>query len=199
MQPGRRTANGAIWIAVVAVAGMFPLTATLSWSQPSAANSTLPSMVTVGLTHAGTFDVIVRNNSNNPIAGSLVVVSLGSCGAKFCSTQPTGVTIHPGNQAWISTDASGRARISICGTLGAPCTATISADGVTLATVPAHNTVTPTKVQTSMTFSGSINSQAISYPATATLTVASGHFDAVATSIAASPAKKCKHHITTKH
>ncbi len=103
---------------------------------PSAANSTCPAKVTAAPDGNCCFDVIVRDVLNNPIAGSSVVVSFGSCPITFCPTQPAGVVVNvPASTARVFTDATGTAHMCICvSTQIASCTTSISADGVTLCT-----------------------------------------------------------------
>src|SRR5438046_2710486 len=55
---------------------------------PSSANSQLPAFVTISPTGVCCFDVLVRDGSNQPVAGSVVVVSFSACTSiTFCPNQ----------------------------------------------------------------------------------------------------------------
>jgi hypothetical protein len=109
---------------------------------PSPANSTCPSAATLGPDGKCCFDVIVRDQANNPISGSVVVVEFGSCALAFCANQPLGVVVNAGaNTARVVTDASGQAHVCVCVSNQPPlCTATLSADGIQLcANIPTQS------------------------------------------------------------
>lgn len=121
---------------VLALLGGAAGTSRAQFQVPSPSACSVPAFVTT--TSGGTdyFQVIVRDQSNTPIAGSTVVVDFNTCGASLCASQPPGQTLN-GNKIIVTTNASGVALFSICGTLsGPPCTTTISADGTTLGNRP---------------------------------------------------------------
>ena len=111
---------------------------TKTGSVPSPADSDCP--VAIGLANDGSscFSVVVRDFAHNPIAGSTVAIDFGSCLLEFCPTQPPGVTIV-GSTVSSVTDGAGGAAFCICACVNQSCTATISADGVTLCSVPVNH------------------------------------------------------------
>ena len=102
---------------------------------PSPSTSTCPTTVFLASDGSCCFDVIVRDLSGNPVPGSTVHVDFGTCAVTLCPAQPPGVTVV-GNGVNALTNAAGDAHICICGTFTGACSATISADAVTLCTVP---------------------------------------------------------------
>lgn len=134
--------NAARIATLVAILAVGSASTASAQTVPDPTNSTCPTAVTVGPTGSCCFDVVVRDNANNPIAGSVVQVTFNSCSVVFCPTQPAGVTIQ-GNSARVVSDAAGRAHICVCATFsGAGCSGAISADGVVLrAALPVHGCV----------------------------------------------------------
>ncbi|MBI5836583.1 MAG: VCBS repeat-containing protein [Candidatus Eisenbacteria bacterium] len=99
---------------------------------PSAANSTVPSTLSVGANGTCCFDVIVHDLFGNPITGSKVVVDFGNGVLNFCPTQPLGHAVEC-SAVRVFTDVSGTARFCICANVALPCSVSIRADGVLLA------------------------------------------------------------------
>ena len=108
--------------------------------RPSPGHSTLPRLITPSPSDSCCFDVIVRDSTNTPMAGSSVVIDFGACPVEFCPQQPAGVVVDPVHKtAQVTTDDAGLARFCICATLTGSCTAGVYADDVLLGTPGVHN------------------------------------------------------------
>src|SRR5258706_10778931 len=88
---------------------------------PSPTTSQLPAFVTISTTGECCFDVLVRDASNQPVAGAVVGVSFSNCTSiTFCPNQPPGTTVNVGAKtASAVTNGAGLAHLCVCvSTLG---------------------------------------------------------------------------------
>ena len=105
---------------------------------PSPVNSTVPSCLTACPLGDISFDVIVRDLANNPVAGSVVVLDFSSCpGAFICTvpgSPPDPYTVNlAARTLTLATDAAGLAHFPL--RMGGGCAANtvrVFADGVQL-------------------------------------------------------------------
>lgn len=126
----RATPRAIRWIARLAVIVSIAGGAGTATAQPSPSNSTGPERIGVNASGSICFDVLVRDASNNPLAGNLVECDF-SCAVSYCASQPPGVTIS-GSTARAVTNALGLAHFCICATVPGACIATISDGGISL-------------------------------------------------------------------
>jgi hypothetical protein len=160
---GQRTlvSRCAYVLAMIGVA-LFSLASTARAQAPDPAHSTLPASVPVSFGGTHCFDVIVRDVSNNPLAGVQVAVVISGA-ANYCTSG--------GNSA--TTDATGKAHFCICAALHDPAaTATIIAGKITLGSRPASNVEVSKQT---ITYTGTINSLAANYNAVQTENPATMH------------------------
>ena len=92
-------------------------------------------VLTPGGDPALTFTVSVRDQFNNPISGSNVVIDFGSCPIYICTVQDAGFTSTATTISG-STSLAGLVTFTPRGSLGASCTVKVYADGVQICSLP---------------------------------------------------------------
>jgi hypothetical protein len=100
---------------------------------PSPITTTLPHYAFVAANGSCCFDAVMRDSSGVPMPNVPVAANFSGCDVTFCPKQDPAVTVDPvAKTATATTDASGVVHFCVCGSFSAPCTATLSADGVLL-------------------------------------------------------------------
>src|SRR5262245_28880769 len=103
---------------------------------PAPPNCTCPSVVTLSNGSSCCFDVVIRDNLNNPVPGSLVRITFGGCTVSLCPSPPLTVG---SNYVETLTNNFGVAHFCVCGSVTGSCTSVIAADGLVICSVPAQN------------------------------------------------------------